>query len=85
MTGDTKLQRAFSSFPSGFPGLALLLQRLAVGAIAVAQFTWLLVHHLPAIWMMIAAFTVISGLCLILGLVTPLVSGLQCSRRQDRR
>ena len=31
------LQRAFSSFPSGCPGAALLLLRLAVGGIASLQ------------------------------------------------
>ena len=34
------LQRAFSGFPTGYPGLALLLLRLVVGGAASSQ-AWL--------------------------------------------
>lgn len=72
------LQRAFSGFPTGYPGLALLLLRLVVGGAASSQ-AWL---HITANQgtlnssVAVASLAFVTGLALIIGFMTPIASVL---------
>ena len=70
------LRRLFSTFPGGWPGLGLLLLRLAVGSIAVAQGVGYLAASSAStfvVWL-ISALAFVIGASLMLGFLTPLVS-----------
>jgi uncharacterized membrane protein YphA (DoxX/SURF4 family) len=70
------LQRLFSTFPSGRPGIGLLLLRAVLGGIAVllgALYLSGLGHHSILVWS-VAAILLLSGIGLIVGFLTPLVS-----------
>lgn len=72
------LQRLFSTFPDGWPGAALLLLRVIVGAIALVQgylYTsrggpWSAGILLPCLLL------AVSGVCLLAGFLTPIMSVL---------
>jgi uncharacterized membrane protein YphA (DoxX/SURF4 family) len=69
-----EVRRLFSTFPTGWPGLGLLLLRTVVASAVIhtgAQFL--------AAWPELNASLIVSisfatGLCLLLGVITPLVS-----------
>jgi uncharacterized membrane protein YphA (DoxX/SURF4 family) len=69
------LQRTFSGFPSGYPGLALLLLRLVVGGAACLQ-AWLLIanHEGVKVSIVAAVLALVTGLALIMGFMTPIAS-----------
>jgi uncharacterized membrane protein YphA (DoxX/SURF4 family) len=73
------LQRTFSGFPTGYPGLALLLLRLVVGGGASSQ-AWLLItaNHgaMSTSVIVVAALALVTGLALIIGFMTPIASVL---------
>ena len=72
------LQRTFSGFPTGYPGLALLLLRLAVGGAASAQ-AWLLTtanHGVVNTSVVVGLLACVAGLALIIGFMTPIASVL---------
>jgi uncharacterized membrane protein YphA (DoxX/SURF4 family) len=72
------LQRAFSGFPTGYPGLALLLLRLVVGGAASLQ-AWLLItanHGAVNSSVVVALLAFVTGLALIVGFMTPIASVL---------
>ena len=72
------LQRAFSGFPTGYPGLALLLLRLVVGGAASSQ-AWLQVTANNGALnssVAVALLAFVTGLALIIGFMTPLASVL---------
>ena len=73
------LQRTFSGFPTGYPGVALLLLRLVVGGAASAQ-AWLLItaNHgaVSTSVVVVASLAFFPGLALIIGFMTPIVSVL---------
>jgi uncharacterized membrane protein YphA (DoxX/SURF4 family) len=72
------LQRTFSGFPSGYPGLALLLLRLVVGGAASSQ-AWLLItadHFAVNTNTVSALLAFITGLALMIGFTTPIASVL---------
>jgi uncharacterized membrane protein YphA (DoxX/SURF4 family) len=72
------LQRTFSGFPTGYPGLALLLLRLVVGGVTSSQ-AWLLIiagRGAASIGVMFALLALVIGLMLIVGLMTPIASAL---------
>ena len=68
------LQRLFSTFPDGKPGLGLLLLRIAVGGMAlvlgVLYFSGL-IERSPAVWT-VACLLIVSGGMMLIGLMTPL-------------
>lgn len=72
------LQRAFSSFPSGCPGAALLLLRLAVGGIASLQASIVIATAQGTAngAIVSAALVIIVALALMVGFITPLASVL---------
>ena len=76
MLGRNTLQRIFSTFPCGWPGAALLLMRLVVGAIASAQgIVYLSQGGNPALEALFASLTLaVCGPCLLIGFLTPVVS-----------
>jgi uncharacterized membrane protein YphA (DoxX/SURF4 family) len=72
------LQRAFSGFPTGYPGLALLLLRLVVGGAASSQ-AWLHIaanHGALDSSVAVALLAFVTGLALIIGFMTPIASVL---------
>lgn len=76
--GRLPLQRLFSSFPDGRPGLGLLLLRLAVGAVAIVLGITCITsaaHRVPSVWLVGAILTA-SGVALIVGLATVIASVL---------
>ncbi|HEY6926193.1 MAG TPA: hypothetical protein VI653_22105 [Steroidobacteraceae bacterium] len=71
------LQRAFSSFPSGCPGAALLLLRLAVGGVASLQASIIIATQDAANGEILsAALVIVITLALIVGFITPVASVL---------
>jgi len=69
------LQRTFSGFPTGYPGLALLLLRLVVGGAASWQ-AWMLITTNHGALIVVASVAVVTGLALIIGFMTPIASVL---------
>ena len=72
------LQRAFSGFPTGYPGLALLLLRLVVGGAASSE-AWLQVTANNGALnssVAVALLAFVTGLALVIGFMTPLASVL---------
>ena len=72
------LQRAFSGFPTGYPGLALLLLRLVVGGAASSQ-AWLQVTANNGAFnssVAVALLAFVTGLALIIGFMTPIAAVL---------
>jgi uncharacterized membrane protein YphA (DoxX/SURF4 family) len=72
------LQRTFSGFPTGHPGLALLLLRLVVGGATSSQ-AWLVMtadHGAATASVVIALFAFVIGLALIIGFMTPIASAV---------
>jgi uncharacterized membrane protein YphA (DoxX/SURF4 family) len=73
------LQRSFSGFPTGYPGLALLLLRLVVGGAASLQ-AWMLIstNHgaLSTSVIVVALLAFVAGLALIIGFMTPIAGVL---------
>ena len=72
------LQRTFSGFPTGYPGLGLLLLRLVVGGTASVQ-AWLLItanHGAVNTGVVVALLAFVTGLALVIGFMTPIASVL---------
>jgi uncharacterized membrane protein YphA (DoxX/SURF4 family) len=74
------LQRTFSGFPSGYPGLGLLLLRVVVGGAASSQALLLIVTNNGAVntsaVSVSAVLAFVTGLALIIGFTTPIASVL---------
>jgi uncharacterized membrane protein YphA (DoxX/SURF4 family) len=78
------LQRLFSTFPGSWPGVALLLLRAIVGLTAISQGLLYVSRggRGAAAALLSGVLLAISGACLLIGLLTPIVSvlaGLICS------
>jgi|ERR1700757_1280552 uncharacterized membrane protein YphA (DoxX/SURF4 family) len=75
-----QLHRLFSAFPAGFPGVGLLLLRVVVGATLLAHGVLCLLspERLTLNLSVISALLLLSGLCLLIGFLTPIVSLLAC-------
>jgi putative oxidoreductase len=77
------MQRLFSTFPGGWPGIALLLLRSTAGSVFIAAGVSTLVRLDRATLLtgMFAATAAAGGLSLLLGLFTPVggVLGALCS------
>ena len=70
------LQRLFSTFPGGRPGIGLLLVRTALGALAVtfgALYLSSSMEHAAAVWL-IASVLIVGGVALVIGFLTPFAS-----------
>jgi TQO small subunit DoxD len=75
-SGRSPLQRLFSTFPGGRPGIGLLILRAAVGTIATVQGTLYLSgsSERTALVMLIGLLLAASGIFLVIGLLTPVAS-----------
>jgi uncharacterized membrane protein YphA (DoxX/SURF4 family) len=69
------MQRLFSMFPQGGPGIGLLLLRVSVATIVVLQ-AWGPAGAPANRWLLVAA--VLIGALLCVGLFTPYVAGIAC-------
>jgi uncharacterized membrane protein YphA (DoxX/SURF4 family) len=73
--GRPRLQRLFSAFPDGWPGVGLLFLRLAVALSAIAQGIFALAANRGdafAIWAM-GFLAIVVGIALLIGFLTPLM------------
>src|SRR5262245_37598294 len=70
------MQRLFWSFPVGSPGVALLLLRTVEGAVVAAMAAELLTEGAFGAKGTLALLSLCAALCLILGLLTPVASGV---------
>jgi putative oxidoreductase len=69
------LQKLFSAFPAGWPGLGLLLLRMLVGVTLIAQtVTQVRSSELSASGWLLAALILLGAGCLLLGFVTPVTA-----------
>ena len=77
-TRRPKLQRLFSTFPGGWPGIGLLLLRVAAGVTAMAQGGAYLTDgaSLTLGTCVLGLLAASAGLSLILGFLTPVGGGL---------
>jgi hypothetical protein len=67
------LQRLFSAFPGGWPGVGLLLLRVAIGLVAVIQCGYYLAQattSTPGLWLG-GLLGLAAGASLLLGVLTP--------------
>jgi uncharacterized membrane protein YphA (DoxX/SURF4 family) len=75
-----QLHRLFSAFPSGFPGVGLLLLRVVVGATLVGHGILCLLssERMTVLLSVASALLLLSGVCLLIGFLTPILSLLAC-------
>jgi uncharacterized membrane protein YphA (DoxX/SURF4 family) len=72
------LQRLFSTFPGGWPGLGLFLLRLAPSSVAFAQGAGYLLSTgaaTPRSWL-VGAAGIVVGVSLLIGFLTPVASSI---------
>jgi uncharacterized membrane protein YphA (DoxX/SURF4 family) len=75
-----QLHRLFSAFPGGFPGLGLLLLRVVVAAALVGHGI-LCLQSSDRVTLDVSlsfALLLLSGVCLLIGFLTPILSILAC-------
>jgi len=72
MSWERPLQRLFASFPSGWPGVALLLLRTVIGLDVFAQGVFYVIEpkSSPAAWF--GGLIAVAGCLLLFGCLTPL-------------
>jgi uncharacterized membrane protein YphA (DoxX/SURF4 family) len=71
------LQRLFSSFPGGWPGIGLLLLRAAVGISLIIQGAVCLAGWEPGVWSWAVGLpALIIGAALLIGFMTPVAGAL---------
>jgi LPXTG-motif cell wall-anchored protein len=69
------LQRLFSSFPHGWPGVGLLLLRMAVGLSLAVYGGARLTGEKHGIWALVAGLlAILAGAALLIGFLTPLAA-----------
>jgi uncharacterized membrane protein YphA (DoxX/SURF4 family) len=73
-----RLQKFFSTFPRGWPGVGLLILRIAVAVNAIAQGACVLSGSIgvSAIWPVLGLIAVVVGLVFLVGLLTPLLASI---------
>jgi len=70
------MQRLFSTFANGWPGIALLMQRLLVGGLLVSDGITNARGPLVFVFLLSRGIAAAAGLLLVLGLWTPFVGAL---------
>ena len=69
------MQKFFSAFPGGWPGLGLLLLRALVGVTLIAQtLTYIGSTRLSILSWLLAAIVLASASCLLAGFMTPIMA-----------
>jgi putative oxidoreductase len=71
------VQRLYSTFPSGRPGVGLLLLRLAAGCSLIVERIPMMLPIPPSPLLEINAALICMGICICLGFWTPVMSGLE--------
>jgi uncharacterized membrane protein YphA (DoxX/SURF4 family) len=76
-----QLQRAFTSFPTGPAGIALLALRAAVGATAALEAGRILIggHAVTYAVAVGCLCAIVAGVALLIGYLTPFVSAMLCA------
>ena len=67
------MRRLYSTFAGGWPGMGLLLMRLVIGCVLVVRASLRLWGDPPLNITITAAFLLVAGFLLMLGLWTPIV------------
>jgi len=72
------LQRLFSTFPAGLPGLGLLLLRAALGMTTLIQgAVYLSVQSDTSVWTsFVGIAAIVCGVLILLGFLTPVIGAL---------
>jgi uncharacterized membrane protein YphA (DoxX/SURF4 family) len=70
-----RLQRLFSTFPGGLPGLGLLLLRIVSGAVALLQGGAIALGGAAPVDWIAGLLVAASGVVLLLGFLTPIACG----------
>ncbi len=72
------MQRLFSTFPHGSPGIGLLLLRVGAAAVLIAHAAACLIHRSATTWgtWAVGVMAVFTGALLLVGLMTPLAGVL---------
>jgi putative oxidoreductase len=73
------LQRLYSTFPSGRPGVGLLLLRLAAGGSLIAERISMVVPLPPSPQWEIHLMLVFVGVCICLGIWTPVMGAFEAA------
>ena len=69
------MQKLFSAFPGGWPGLGLLLLRALVGVTLIAQIVaYIGSTKLSVLSLMVTALVLIIASCLLVGFMTPVAA-----------
>ena len=69
------MQKLFSAFPGGWPGLGLLLLRALVGVTLIAQIlSYVGSTKLSALSLVVTALVLIIASCLLVGFMTPIAA-----------
>lgn len=73
------MQKLFSAFPGGWPGLGLLLLRALVGITLIAQIlAFVGSTKLSALSLVVTALVLIIASCLLVGFMTPIAAMIIC-------
>ena len=75
--GGCRVQRLYSTFPNGPPGLGLLLLRLAVGGSLIAERISMMLPNLSTALWAAQISLVCAGVCICIGLWTPVMGAIQ--------
>jgi len=72
------MQRLFSTFPGGWPGVGLMLLRVTVGVSLAVQSAVYIAGREHATWTLwvLGAVALVAGALLLLGFLTPLASAM---------
>jgi len=71
------MQKWFSAFPGGWPGVGLLLLRVLVAVSVIVQtIAYVVATQLSVIGWVVAALILAGAVCLLLGVVTPVAATL---------
>ena len=72
------MQRLFSTFPDGWPGIGLLLLRTGAAIVLIVQGAACFLHEGAATWgtWAVGAVAALSGSLLLIGLITPVAGAL---------
>jgi putative oxidoreductase len=73
----SRVQRLYSTFPNGPPGIGLLLLRLAVGSSLIAEPISMMLPIPPSLLWAAHILLVGVGICICIGLWTPLMGAVQ--------
>jgi uncharacterized membrane protein YphA (DoxX/SURF4 family) len=73
------MQRLYSMFPQGGPGLGLLLLRTATAAMFVLNITHRFNFSSPAVYWAVVSLIVLISLSLCLGFLTPVLAVVACA------